>query len=300
MQSMYVQGRWLTVADLDGIRRFIAVHPEWGRFRLSLHLAEQWNWRNGVGRLKDMAARTLLLKLERRGLVELPRRQRGGGSRPARPPLPPPTPRLSPPLVQDRLEQLLPIQWTLSQGAQRHSVLGRLLSEHHYLGYQRSVGENLQYLAHDGSGRPLAGLVFGAAAWSCAPRDQFIGWNQSQRQNNLPLLANHMRFLILPWVEVQQLASYLLAGAARRLSADWQIKYGHPIYLLESFVQRDRFWGSCYRAANWICVGQTQSRSRNDRQRNLRVPAKDIYLYPLNPQFRSRLQTQAPTTYEPI
>jgi len=175
---------------------------------------------------------------------------------------------------------------------EQRQLLCRLLGQHHYLGYKRPVGENLQYLARDGSGRPLACLVFGAAAWKCAPRDQFIGWTGPDRESNLHLLANNMRFLILPWVQVKHLASHVLGLAARRLSADWQAKYGHPIYLLESFVQRDRFQGGCYRAANWICAGQTQSRSRNDRDRCLRVPCKDVYLYPLSRHFRSSLQTQ--------
>jgi hypothetical protein len=294
MQTLFIQGRWVTAEQLDWIRQLITQHPQWGRFRLSLHIAEQWNWRNGTGRLKDMAARTLLLKLERGGLLELPRRQRGGGSRPAqRPQLDQPL-LLSEPLLQVELQQLRPVNLLLVNSVQERQLLARLLSQHHYLGYTRPVGENLQYLAQDRSGRPLACLVFGAPAWKCAPRDQFIGWKGCLRQTNLHLLANNMRFLILPWVQVKHLASHVLGLASRRLSADWQIKYGHPIYLLESFVQPDRFTGSCYRAANWICVGQTQSRSRNDSQRCLQVPCKDVYLYPLLHDFQTRLQTQLP------
>jgi hypothetical protein len=197
-------------------------------------------------------------------------------------------------LVEERLEQLLPLNLMLVDAPAQRRLLGKLLSEHHYLGYKRPVGENLQYLARDCSGRPLACLVFGAPAWKCAPRDHFIGWSGPERESKLHLLANNMRFLILPWVRVKHLASHVLGLAARRLCTDWQLKYGHPIYLLETFVQRDRFQGGCYRAANWICVGQTQSRSRNDRQRCLRVPCKDVYLYPLSRQFRSNLQTQRP------
>ena len=290
MDTIFVQGRWLTADELDWIGQLIRHHPEWGRYRLSLHLAQQWNWRNGIGRLKDMAARTLLLKLERRGLLVLPRRQRGGGSHPAKPPLYHQAPLLREPLLEEPLGQLLPINLISTDTTEKRQFLAGLLSEHHYLGYKRPVGENLQYLARDRSGRPLACLVFGAPAWKCAPRDQFIGWSGPQRERNLHLLANHMRFLILPWVQVKHLASHVLGRAARRLSADWQAKYGHPIYLLETFVQRDRFPGACYRAANWICAGQTQSRSRNDPDRRLRVPCKDIYLYPLSRYFRSRSQ----------
>jgi hypothetical protein len=154
------------------------------------------------------------------------------------------------------------------------------------------VGENLQYLVSNHQGRPLACVLFGAAAWQCADRDEYIGWNTATRGQGLHLIANNSRFLIAPWVRVPSLASHLLSRIARRLSRDWQRKYGHPIYLLETFVQRDRFAGSCYRAANWRRVGQTKGRSRQNRPdgRPYRLPIKDIYLYPLHPRFEQRLQ----------
>jgi hypothetical protein len=135
-------------------------------------------------------------------------------------------------------------------------------------------------------------MLFGAAAWQCADRDEYIGWNAATRGPGLHLIANNSRFLILPWVRVPSLASHLLSRIARRLSRDWQRKYGHPIYLLETFVQRDRFAGSCYRAANWRRVGQTKGRSRQNRPdgRPYRLPIKDVYLYPLHPRFEQRLQ----------
>ena len=192
-------------------------------------------------------------------------------------------------LGQVRPVKLAPVQSPVERG-----LLTKLLQQHHYLGYRRPVGENLQYLARDQTGRSLACLVFGAAAWKCAPRDQFIGWSQLDRERHLHLLANNMRFLVLPWVRVPHLASHLLGLVAARISSDWQSKYGHGICLLESFVECDRFRGSCYRAANWICVGQTQGRSRNDPERSLQVPCKDIYLYPLRRNWRSALPSQAP------
>jgi len=296
MQALFIQGRWVTAEQLAWIRQLMVQNPQWGRFRLSLHIAEQWNWRNGVGRFKDMAARTLLLKLQKRGLLELPRQQRGGGSRAAVAPQPDQPLLLQEPTLRLSLQQLGPVHLLLVNTPQERERLAKLLSQHHYLGYVRPVGENLQYLAQDRSGRPLACLVFGAPAWKCAPRDQFIGWKGSVRQSNLHLLANNMRFLILPWVQIKHLASHVLGLVSRRLKADWQAKYGHPVYLLESFVQRDRFRGSCYRAANWICVGQTQSRSRNDSEHCLQLPCKDIYLYPLIQEVTSRLQTPWPAS----
>jgi len=160
---------------------------------------------------------------------------------------------------------------------------------YHYLGL-RVVGQNMKYLVRDKQGRDLACLLFGAAAWRAGARDQFVGWDQTQRAAALHCLANNTRYLILPWVKVTGLASHLLSQVARRLSQDWQHKYGHPIYLLESFVERGRFRGTCYRAANWRCVGQTQGRGRQGASPMKRTePAKDIYLYALTRHFRRHL-----------
>jgi len=291
METLLIQGRGLKSEDLAWIKQLICTHPEWGRFRLSVHIAQEWNWRNGAGQLKDMAARTLLLKLERRGLLQLPRRQRGGGSRPARVPSAQQLGLWKEAVVEASLGEVRPIELAPIQSTMQRRLVTRLLEQYHYLGYRRAVGENIQYLAHDQAGHPLACLIFGAAAWKCAPRDQWIGWSQPSREKQLHLLANNMRFLVLPWVRVPNLASHLLALVAGRISQDWQVKYGHGLYLLESFVERDRFRGSCYRAANWIGVGQTQGRSRNDTEHRQQVPCKDIYLYPLHRHGRARLSS---------
>jgi hypothetical protein len=164
--------------------------------------------------------------------------------------------------------------------AQTARLWAYYLPAYHYRGL-RVVGENLGYLARDTGGRDLAALLFGAPAWRCAPRDRALGWTEPERRAQLHTLANNTRFLILPWVRVPHLASHLLGQAARRISADWQAKYGHGLHWLESFVERDRFAGTCDRAANWRCVGQTQGRSRQDRTHTWAVPVKDIYLYPL-------------------
>lgn len=295
MEQLCLQGRTLAPEQLVWIRDTLATHPQWGRYRLSRYIAETWNWRNGVGQLKDMAARTLLLKLERRGLLELPPRKTGAGNRKAMaPPAAQQLEFIGPEIINASLRALQPLQILRAETGGPHQLLRQLLQQHHYLGYRRPVGENLQYLVLDPQQRPLACLVFGAAAWKCAPRDQFIGWDPSTREKHLPLIANNMRFLILPWVEIKYLASHLLGRIARQLSPAWQGKYGHPIYLLESFVEEDRFEGTCYRAANWVCLGRTQGRSRNDRTRCLQVPAKAVYVYGLHRQFRSLLGGSQP------
>ncbi len=164
-----------------------------------------------------------------------------------------------------------------------------LIDQYHYLGFDRNVGENLKYMVYSWQGKLLACLLFGSAAWSCAPRDQFIGWNTVSRRNHLIYTTNNTRFLILPWVKVPHLASHILGLIVRRIVADWQSKYSHPLYLLETFVEKERFKGTCYKAANWIHVGETTGRSRNDRYSNLQVPIKEIYLYPLHRRFREVL-----------
>lgn len=290
MEPIRVQGRTLGAQELAWLCALITEQAGWGRYQLSQHIAKTWEWRNAAGQLKDMAARTMLIKLERRGLLQLPPRRRGGGSRKALPPSIPTQQDLLPsPPIEAELSRLVPLQIVLAQTPRDREVVRSLLAQHHYLGYRRPVGENLQYLVLDCSGQPVACLVFGAPAWKCAPRDQFIGWNPQQRQRGLALLANNMRFLILPWVRVPHLASHVLGRVGQRLSADWQAKYGHPVWLLETFVEQSRFAGTCYRAANWHAVGQTQGRSRNDTQRTLQAGVKVVYIHPLHRKFRQHL-----------
>jgi hypothetical protein len=291
MESLVIQGRNLDQLDLDWIRDVIWSNPGWHRSRISLALCERWQWRNAVGQYKDMAARTLLLKLERRGLIQLPPRQRVQENRKPVEPLDGlPLQFDAPATLSGSLKGLGPLAIELVESSQQRSLFRDLLRQYHYLSYHRPVGENLQYLASDGQGRPVACLLFGAAAWKCAPRDQWIGWTAQQREQGLPGIANNMRFLILPWVRIPNLASWLLSQTGYRISQDWLNKYGHKIWLLETFVDQQRFTGACYRAANWLCLGQTQGRSRNDRKHENAQPIRWIYGYPLHQKFRHRLK----------
>ena len=292
-QAEIIQGRCIQPRDLAQIRQLMAAHPDWSRRRLSEELARIWDWRNGVGRLKDMAARTLLLKLERRGWITLPPRRNQPANRMRQKRLPEQPPPEAIAAEPRSLAEVLPLVITevsSPSGLSRRPLFESLLHHQHYLGYRSTVGENLQFLVCDRENRSLACLLFGAAAWQCADRDRYIGWDRARRARNLHFLANNTRFLILG--RVPQLASYLLSRIGKRLSRDWEAKYGHPIYLLETFVQRQRFTGACYRAANWKRVGQTKGRTRQDRSDGTwhQAPLKDIYLYALHPEFRQRLQ----------
>ena len=282
---------------MEQVRQLLARHPDWSRWRLSRELALSWNWRNGAGQVKDMAARALLLKLEQRGWIDLPSRRRTPSNRMRHKRLPELDLAASQAPMTEPLKALLPLAIQECSHADptqvgQRALFDALLHRHHYLSHRSSVGENLQYLVCDAQARPLACVLFGAAAWQCAARDRYVGWEAARRAQHLHLVANNSRFLILPWVRVAQLASHLLGRITQRLSSDWQSKYGHPLYLLETFVEHDRFRGVAYQAANWVCVGQTKGRTRQDRPDGTwhQTAIKDVYLYPLHRRFRQYLQ----------
>jgi len=285
---MMVQGRQLANSDIVRIRQLIAENPTWSRRRLSETLAEEWGWRNATGQLKDMAARALLLKLDARGLIQLPPRRRLPSNRMAEGRVP--RQAWDTTAVTGMLRQLGPLTvQEISRDPEERRRFAAALAEFHYLGYRGTVGENAQYTVIDGSGRLLACLLFGAPSWKCRARDEFIGWSTTHRQQHLGCITNNTRFLILPFVRVPHLASWILGQTLRRLSQDWERKYGHPILLVETFVEQNRFAGTSYKAANWIRLGSTAGRSRQDRRHTLQVPVKDVYVYPLHHRFREEL-----------
>ena len=286
------QGRCINDGDLIWLRSWIAAHPDWSRFRLAKELCKHWNWTTPAGQLKDFAARTFLRKLSERGLITLPpiraEKQRNHGF--AKPvtiaaAVLPPAASIETPLIN-----LLPLSFTIATNdTDEEGRFHYYLASHHYLGFHRTVGENMKYLVRDRHGRDLACLLFGSAAWKTRSRDELIGWSPETRSRNLLWITNNTRFLILPWVRVPHLASHVLGRIIRKIRTDWNAKYGHPVHLLETFVERDRFLGTCYKAANWMYIGSTTGRSRQDRYSTLKVPVKDIYLYPLIPHFKKAL-----------
>jgi len=286
--NLTVQGRPVSPGDLDQIRGLIAENPAWSRRKLSQALCEAWDWRNAAGRWKDMASRTLMGKLHHRGLIQLPARRQKPSNR-MRSTCGPTFPEELPPVRCGLAELGSLVVTEVSRDAADRRAVAEVLRTHHYLGFGGAVGENLQYAVRTGSGRLLACAVFGAAAWKCQDRDQFIGWSAEQRRRQLSRVVNNSRFLILPSVVVPHLASWILGTLGRRLSRDWQAKYGHGVDLVETFVEQERFRGTAYRAANWVKVGQTTGRTRQDRQRSIQAPRKDVYLYPLHRQFHARL-----------
>jgi hypothetical protein len=291
-----IQGRQIGPEELRVIQEMLAQNPTWTRRKLSIALCEHFDWRSGIGTLRDMSARLLLNKLEERGLIKLPARLHCGGARP-----PSALRQLQQPglfddeaqsaeAIEQALGELQPIQVILvAARSPEEPAFVTHLQRHHYLGYAAASSHSARYLARDKHGRDLACASFGAAAWKVSSRDRFIGWSPDQRGAGLGKIVNNTRFLILPHVRVPHLASHLLGLFLRRLPLDWKAKYGFKPVLAETFVERERFSGLCYRAANWICVGQTVARGRNDRFNKVRVPVKDVLLYPLHPRFKEAL-----------
>ena len=290
-----LQGRPFGPEVLAQIRTLLDPHRDWSRYRLSRELARLWDWRTPAGQLKDMAARTLLLKLQARGWIELPPTRRKSPTRSGRAPgsaglAPEPSP------LACTLREVVPLALREVSGPedpQGRRLLEATLHQYHYLGYRSRVGQNLQYWVADQRGRPLGCVVFGASAWQCAVRDRWIGWEAGPRARHLGEVVNNTRFLIFAWVRVPHLASHILSQISRRIRGDWQQKYGQPIWLLETFVDRHRFAGTCYQAANWIGLGQTQGRGRQGPAGQLSTSIKDVYVYPLHPQSRRYLNPPA-------
>ncbi len=278
-------GRVFGPQEIEQVRAIIRTHPKASRQQLSYRVCEVFDWRKSDGSLKDMSCRVALLRMHREGLIELPAPQhrvnpcRSFARRTA---LAEPEPRLEAGVheLEDlRLEVV---------GREASALWNELIDRYHYLGYKPLPGAQLRYFAYAGE-RRVALLGFGAAAWMTAPRDEWIGWSREQRQRNLGGVVNNARFLILPWIRVRSLGSKLLSMAARRLADDWAGRYNYRPVLLESFVEAERFAGTCYRAANWCCVGHTQGRGKLGDHRLGQVPVKTVWVYPLLRDFRERL-----------
>ena len=283
------RARNLGIADIEFIRQLIAQHPDLSRRRLSAHLCRAWNWVQPNGALRDMVCRGLLLALHRAGWIQLPAKRKWVPNNVIthRRPRTHDEPVDQSPLVAS-LAELGPLRLEQVRRNPAEALWTQLLAQHHYLGYCRPVGEQLQYLLWAGS-RPVACLGWSSAPRHLAPRDRFIGWSAEQRRANLHLIAYNTRFLILAWVKVPHLASHLLGRVARVISADWQQLYGHGIYLLESFIDPERFAGTCYRAANWIYLGKTTGRGKADQSHKPNRSLKQIWVYPLAGDFRKKL-----------
>jgi hypothetical protein len=285
-----VRGRRIGLQELDLIRSLIGQEGRRGRSHISNRLCEIWDWRQANGRFRQIACRDLLRRLHAKGLIELPpmlssARRPGYINRVRMPELLDCVP------LAGSLTLVRPgVRLELAREPQATQLFNALIGAYHYLGYQQPTGAQLKYLAFHQE-RPIGCLSFGPSAYKVASRERFIGWSLAQRQQRLPWVVNNDRFLILPWIAVPQLCSWLLSQCLGRLRRDWQEIYGHDLALAETFVEEQRFHGRSYAAANWICLGRTQGRGRNDRFKNTHLPVKTIWVYPLRKDFRAVLST---------
>ena len=277
-------GRDFTLGQIDLIRELLTV-PKMNRARLSREVCERLGWRRDNGALKDMSCRVALLRMHTDGLISLP---------PPRNPKPV-TYRSYPHLEQAVLEPViipsidlatLTVDPVLTRADSR--LWNTYIEHHHYLGHQLMPGAQMRYFVR-AAGHIIAALGFGASAWKVKPRDQLIGWTAEQRQRNLHLVVNNARFLILPWIRCKNLASRILALISKRLPDDWHARYAYRPVLLETFVEKPRFTGTCYKAANWQRLGDTQGRGKLDTLHRHDQPIKSIWIYPLTRHFKRQL-----------
>jgi hypothetical protein len=284
------RGRAITQADIVFIRELIAKNPSLSRRKLSAELCRAWNWVQPNGELKDMVCRGLMLLLHRQGQIELPAKRRETlnplANRP-KPSLDEDAVDKSP--VDGRLSDIQPIEFRpVRRKGSDEQLFNGLIERFHYLGYTQPVGEQMKYLVFGGN-RPVACFSFSSAPRHLGPRDRYIGWTAEVRRRNIHLVAYNSRYLIFPWVRVRYLASHLLSKVVKILSADWERLYHHPVHFIETFVNAPRYKGTCYRAANWVYMGKTTGRGKDDQTNKPNRPVKQVLGYPLVKRFREKL-----------
>jgi hypothetical protein len=281
------RGRAVTAADVGVIRELIAAHPGASRRLLSQRLCAAWEWRQANGAPRDMVARGLMLALARAGHIELPAVK-------WRPPNPLAVRSRPRPIevertgISGKLHELGPLEFRQVRRTGEERCFNGLLEQHHYLGYSQPVGEQLKFMVFAGE-RPVALFAWSSAARHLSPRDRYLGWSPAVRQRNMRFLAYNTRYLILPWVNVPHLASHLLSRMTRMLSGEWEKVYDHPVHFAETFVDTTRHRGTCYRAANWVMLGRTQGRGKDDLTHRPNRTIKDVLGLPLVADFRERL-----------
>jgi hypothetical protein len=285
--AIQYRGRVATPEDVTFINNLIKDNPNDSRRALSLKLCKAWNWRQPNGQWRDMVCRGFMLELHRTGYIQLPAKKFTPNN-----PLINRKPPESIPVDQSplstSLNQVRPLRFLQVRRNGNEKLFNSLIATYHYLGYCQPVGEHLKYMVFTGK-RPLACLSFSSAPRHIRCRDQFIGWDADTRKKNLSFMAYNTRFLVLPWVNIKCLASHILAQVVRILPEDWQRLYHHRVYYLETFVDTQRFKGTCYKAANWICLGKTTGRGKNDQTGKPNRSLKAVYGYPLVKDFRKRL-----------
>ena len=290
MNAVTFSGRTFPSAEIALMREIAQHYAGLGVTEIARTVCELLDWKRPSGRLKNHECRLLLEQLRDSGELTLPavRALGGRGSRRMKTPATGGQPADGKEPVTAEAARFRDLELQLVEGAGESRLWRECVVRHHYMGCPVPYGAHLRYWVRH-QGRELGCLLWTSPAWRMKARDEWIGWSDDQRRENLQRIVNNGRFLILPWVRVPHLASHVLALALKRLSGDWLKRYGHPVWLVETFVEEDRFEGTAYRAAGWLRVGQTTGRTRQDRQRKLKVPLKSVWVKPLHPRFREQL-----------
>lgn len=289
VDAVRYRGRQFSAQQIASIGETIAANPGISRWKLSRKLCETWPWKQANGALCDMTCRSLLLELERSGRIELPPVRRKTRNNLAERKRPEPVGMDMRPVRGPMTVLRSAIEFHQVRRTPDEALFNSLIEQYHYLGYEQPVGEHLKYLV-TANGQAISCLALSSAPRHLGCRDRFIGWDQQTRRRNIHLIAYNTRFLILPWVEVPHLASHLLGRMAARISTDWERMYAHPVHLIETFVDPRRFLGTCYLAANWMVLGYTTGRGKNDLTHKPNRPVKQVLAYPLDRRFRELLR----------
>ena len=289
MNEIKYRGRIVSQEDIKTIKTVIKNHPDKNRRFISQEVCRVFDWRQPNGQLKDMICRSLLIKLDSLGLIKLPAPRKKHVNLPQK--------RnkkydisIDQTPIKTKLKSIQPIILKQVRRTNEEKLCNHLIEKYHYLGYTRPVGEHLKYIAYTNNEIPIAVLIWSSAPWYIGVRDRFIGWSSEKRIKNLYLISNNTRFLILPWVKIPHLASHLLALSRKRVPTDFQKIYNHPVYLIETFVDTEKFLGTCYIADNWIYLGTTTGRGKLSKSKKPVLSKKKVFVYPLDKDFKLKLR----------
>jgi hypothetical protein len=290
-KALVVRGKEIGILEIETIREILTAFPHCNRSAISLQVCEKLGWRQPNGKPQDVACREILRTLERQELIRLPAAL-------TRSPNQIKQDRIScveaeefsfPPVaIEGSVGDVAAVSLTLVEGRTPAKMFAELMSRHHYLGYQWSVGRSVKYLFRMGED-VVGGMSWGSGSWKVGCRDEWIGWDAQTRAKNLNGIACNLRFLIAPWVKVKNLASHLLSRAVKRLPEDWRRLYGVELYVLETFVDPSRFKGTCYKAANWTLLGQTKGSGKRGASYYKHGQVKDVYVMALTKDWRENL-----------
>jgi len=286
MNTCRYSGRDFEITEIEGIRQLIADNPGMNRQTLSREVCRMFKWHKQNGELKDMSCRVALIRMKKDGLIQLPPSQCTTANSQRRPKHTNATDPQFP--ITDSVGKLVDISIKLVAHKKQSALWNEYIDRYHYLGFKMLPGAQLRYMVFANS-QVVALLGFGASAWMTAPRDKYIGWTHAEREKNLHLVINNCRFLILPWIKSKNFGSLILSMTAKRIGGDWYERYKYRPVLLETFVQKDRFTGTVYKAANWLCLGETKGRGKLEKSHNQVVPIKTVWVYPLIKNFRTSL-----------